>query len=110
MFYQRKTEGKRGIPDVLNRSLSVSFEEEVKEGHHKFRKQSMDVDSNRIEEESEEDQVNEDGEVSLLTSMYVFTSLSLTHTHTQGNVGNDSTFDDERPEMRDIEKITGDCK
>lgn len=42
----------------------------------------MDVDSNRIEEETEEDQVNEDGEVSLLTSMYVFASLSLSHTHT----------------------------
>ena len=35
---------------------------------------------------------------------------SLSHTHTQGNIGNDSTFEDERPEMRDIEKITEDCK
>lgn len=80
MFYQRKTEGKRGIPDILNRSLSVSFDEEVKEGHHKFRNQSIDVDTNRIEEEREEDQVNEDGEVSL-EHIYASLHLSLSHTH-----------------------------
>ena len=66
LFYKRRTEGKR-VPEKLNRSLSVSFEEEVKEGHRRFREpqhtnqSKMDIDSNRIDEEKEE---VKDGEVS----------------------------------------------
>jgi ubiquitin carboxyl-terminal hydrolase 4/11/15 len=80
LFYQRRTEGKR-VPQV-NRSLSVSFDEEVKEGQKKFHKgqvtQSMDVGSNKIEEEEEEN--NEDSAIE---------------------------DDTQREEMKDIEKITG---
>ena len=52
----RQSEGRR-ISGSLNRSLSVSFEEEVKAGKQRFCEksdsQSMDMDKNRIEEEEE---------------------------------------------------------
>ena len=56
LFYARQSEGRR-VSGLLNRSLSVSFEEEVKAGKQRFREksdsQSMDMDTNRIEEEEE---------------------------------------------------------
>ncbi|XP_011409062.2 PREDICTED: ubiquitin carboxyl-terminal hydrolase 15-like [Amphimedon queenslandica] len=63
LFYQRKTEGRRK-PEPLNRSLSVSFDEEVKEENIKFQKkqqqQQQSKQANLIKEEAEE---NQDGEV-----------------------------------------------
>ena len=58
MFYRRCTEGKR-VARSLDRSLSVSFDEELQESKRKFRQkqnsQSMEVDTNRIEEDKEEE-------------------------------------------------------
>ena len=59
MFYRRCTEGKR-VARSLDRSLSVSFDEELQESKRKFRQkqnsQSMEVDTNRIEEDKEEEE------------------------------------------------------
>ena len=58
LFYRRCTEGKRAAGS-LDRSLSVSFDEELRESKCKFRQkqnsQSMEVDTNRIEEDKEEE-------------------------------------------------------
>ena len=68
LFYRRRTEGTRASPQ-LNRSLSVSYAEEMRERGKKFRgapsasSDSMEVDSNKIEEANEEEGEAVDAEV-----------------------------------------------
>ena len=56
LFHACQSEGRR-VSGLLNRSISVSFEEEVKAGKKRFREksdsQSMDMDTNRIKGEEE---------------------------------------------------------
>ncbi len=55
LFYARQSDGRDTRKRGVDRSLSVSFEEEVEIGSQKFRErhdsQSMEMDPNRIEEE-----------------------------------------------------------
>ena len=68
LFYRRRTEGTRASPQ-LNRSLSVSDVEEMKEREQKFQRaplvssDSMKVDSNESEEADEEEEEFVDAEV-----------------------------------------------
>lgn len=68
LFYRRRTEGTRATPH-LDRSLSVSYAEEMTERGKKFRgapsacSDSMEVDTNKIEEISEEGGEAVDAEV-----------------------------------------------
>ena len=57
MFYQRKTEGGMRRPEPLNRSLSVSFDEEVKEGSKRLQKKQQSNQSDSIVEENEDKEV-----------------------------------------------------
>ena len=85
LFYRRRTEGTR-IPPQLNRSLSVSYAEEMRERGKKFRgapsasSDSMELDSNKIEEADEEKGETVDAEVQryvlVMTSACYYSSSS----------------------------------